>query len=126
MVHQYKNNGYNIVLDSNSGSVHVVDEVAYDIIGLYADHDAAEIIRVVQDKYPEVSESDIRDVFSDIEQLSRRASSFPRIIMRIWPLTSKTVIQLSRHSVCISPTIAIWHVNTVLPAKANIPAARRS
>lgn len=34
MVHQYKNNGYNIVLDVNSGSVHVVDEVAYDVIAV--------------------------------------------------------------------------------------------
>ncbi|MDO4302414.1 MAG: thioether cross-link-forming SCIFF peptide maturase [Bacillota bacterium] len=34
MIHQYKNNGYNIVLDVNSGSVHVVDDVAYDVIPL--------------------------------------------------------------------------------------------
>ena len=32
MIHQYKNNGYNIVLDVNSGSVHVVDDVVYDMI----------------------------------------------------------------------------------------------
>ncbi|MEZ3430994.1 MAG: thioether cross-link-forming SCIFF peptide maturase [Lachnospiraceae bacterium] len=32
MIHQYKNNGYNIVLDVNSGSVHVVDDVVYDVI----------------------------------------------------------------------------------------------
>lgn len=32
MVHQYINNGYHIVLDVNSGSVHVVDAVAYDVI----------------------------------------------------------------------------------------------
>ncbi len=32
MVHQYKNNGYNIVLDVNSGSVHVVDDLVYDLI----------------------------------------------------------------------------------------------
>lgn len=32
MVHQYKNNGYNIVLDVNSGSVHVVDDIVYDVI----------------------------------------------------------------------------------------------
>ena len=32
MIHQYKNNGYNIVLDVNSGSVHVVDDIVYDII----------------------------------------------------------------------------------------------
>ena len=34
MIHQYKNNGYNIVMDVNSGSVHVVDDVVYDAIAL--------------------------------------------------------------------------------------------
>ena len=34
MLHQYKNNGYNIVLDVNSGSVHVVDELMYDAMEL--------------------------------------------------------------------------------------------
>jgi len=34
VIHQYKNNGYNIVLDVNSGSVHVVDDVVYDLIPL--------------------------------------------------------------------------------------------
>ena len=34
MIHCYKNNGYNIVLDVNSGSVHVVDEMVYDMIQL--------------------------------------------------------------------------------------------
>lgn len=34
MIHQYKNNGYNIVLDVNSGSVHVVDDIVYDMIPL--------------------------------------------------------------------------------------------
>ena len=34
VIHQYKNNGYNIVLDTNSGAVHVVDDLVYDVIGL--------------------------------------------------------------------------------------------
>ena len=34
MIHQYKLNGYNIVIDANSASVHTVDEVAYDMIGI--------------------------------------------------------------------------------------------
>ena len=34
VVHQYKNNGYNIVLDVNSGSVHVVDDIVYDLTGI--------------------------------------------------------------------------------------------
>ena len=34
MIHQYKLGGYNIVLDVFSGSVHAVDDVAYDAIAL--------------------------------------------------------------------------------------------
>ena len=34
MVHSYRNNGYNIVLDVNSGSVHVVDDVVLELVPL--------------------------------------------------------------------------------------------
>ena len=34
MIHEYKSHGYNIVLDVNSGSVHVVDDIAYELIPL--------------------------------------------------------------------------------------------
>ena len=34
MIHQFKNNGYNIVMDINSGSVHVVDDIVYEMIPL--------------------------------------------------------------------------------------------
>ena len=34
MIHQYRLNGYNIVLDINSGGVHVTDDVTYDLIAL--------------------------------------------------------------------------------------------
>ena len=44
MIHQYKQNGYNIVLDSLSGSVHAVDEVAYDIIEMYKSKTQDEIV----------------------------------------------------------------------------------
>ena len=49
MIHQYKLNGYNIILDINSGSVHSVDEVAYDIIGMYENTDKEEIITKILD-----------------------------------------------------------------------------
>ena len=51
MVHQYKLGGYNIVLDSCSGGVHVVDEVAYDIIALYEQEDRETIIAKMNEKY---------------------------------------------------------------------------
>ena len=44
MVHQYKLNGYDIVLDTCSGSVHLVDDVAYDAIALYKEKPRAEIV----------------------------------------------------------------------------------
>ena len=51
MVHQYKLNGFNIVLDSCSGSIHSVDEVAYDLIALFPDHSEEEIIKELMEKY---------------------------------------------------------------------------
>ena len=66
MVHQYQLNGYNIVLDTCSGSVHVVDEVAYDIIALYKQHPADEIVARMLSKYadrPDVTEEDLRPPF---------------------------------------------------------------
>ena len=52
MVHQYKLNGYNIVLDTCSGSVHSVDAVAYDIIEMLGKNEPHEnIINVVLNKY---------------------------------------------------------------------------
>ena len=53
MVHQYKLNGYNIVLDTCSGSVHTVDEVAYDIIEMYETESREEIIAKILAKYPD-------------------------------------------------------------------------
>ena len=47
MVHQYKLNGYNIVLDMCSGSVHVVDEVAYDIIAMFKEKSTDEIVKYI-------------------------------------------------------------------------------
>lgn len=55
MIHQYKNNGYNIVLDVNSGSVHVVDDVVYDLIP--------------------VVEAALRENVTDVSEIGRRAVS---------------------------------------------------
>lgn len=44
MIHKYKMNGYNIVVDVNGGSVHVVDNISYDILDFYKDFSKEEII----------------------------------------------------------------------------------
>ncbi len=71
MVHQYKLNGYNIVLDTCSGSVHVVDEVAYDIISMYKEKSTEEIVKYILDTYKDedISEQDILDCIEDVKSL---------------------------------------------------------
>ena len=72
MVHQYKLNGYNIVLDTVSGSVHTVDEVAYDIIEMYKTHTEEEIVKVILERYgnlPDVTAEDISLCLDDIRAL---------------------------------------------------------
>ena len=79
MIHQYKLNGYNIVLDVYSGSVHCVDDVAYDIIQLFCTEKKDEIIGQMLEKYgdrPDVTPEDLEDVFQDIEELKRQKKLF--------------------------------------------------
>ena len=88
MVHQFQSNGYNIVLDVNSGSVHVVDEAAYDIIALYnqkivegkePDKQAlSEIKEAALEKFSHLSltEEDFNDIISEIEELKENGELF--------------------------------------------------
>ena len=79
MIHTYKLGGLNIVLDVFSGSVHVVDEVAYDIIEMYETTDKEQIKARILEKYAgreDVTAQDIEDCFSDIEELKAAGKLF--------------------------------------------------
>ena len=79
MVHQYKLNGYNIVLDTCSGSVHVVDDVAYDIIALYQQHEAEEIVKEILSKYdglPDITREEVLLCLEDIRALEKAGKLF--------------------------------------------------
>ena len=79
MIHQYKLGGYNIVLDINSGSVHIVDEVAYDIIEMFEKKNEDEIVSEILEKYknsPDVTEADVRECISDINSLKEAKKLF--------------------------------------------------
>ena len=79
MVHQYQLNGYNIVLDTCSGSVHAVDEVAYDVIALYEKHKPEEIVALLLEKYrgrEDVTEADLWDCLGDVKELVREGKLF--------------------------------------------------
>ena len=79
MIHGYKLNGYNIILDVFSGSVHNVDDLAYDIIMMYENSDKEKIISDMLKKYKNdksVNKQEILDVFSDIEELRSQKKLF--------------------------------------------------
>ena len=69
MIHQYKLNGYNIVLDVCSGSVHAVDDAAYDIIGLYEDHSREEILGAVAERYPDMPAEELSECYDQVTAL---------------------------------------------------------
>ncbi len=79
MVHQYKLNGYNIVLDSCSGSIHAVDEVAYDIISMFKNKSENEIINEIHAKYEDredVTAEDVKLCIEDISSLEKAGKLF--------------------------------------------------
>ncbi|MDF2843187.1 MAG: Radical domain protein [Herbinix sp.] len=97
MVYQFKSNGYNIVLDVNSGMIHVVDDLAYDIIGLYEKNSKGDIITAMVEKYScpehmakitdnqedfteniEALVNQIQEVIGDIEELIKDGALFTK------------------------------------------------
>ncbi len=77
MIHQYKLNGYNIVLDIASGAVHLVNDIAFDIIQMYTKYPQNEIISQILEKYGNtVTECDIRECLDDIETLKEQKQLF--------------------------------------------------
>ena len=79
MIHQYKLGGYNIVLDICSGSVHVVDEVAYDMIEMFESHSREEIIAKIMEKYAgkeDVTEPEVEDCYDQIVELKNSGKLF--------------------------------------------------
>ena len=90
MIHQYQNNGYNIVLDVNSGAVHVVDQEAYDVIEvlnrmnedhtvetLKAPETAEALKKELGEKY---SEKDLLDILEAVTELTEQGRLFTKDI----------------------------------------------
>ena len=76
MIHQYKLGGYNIVLDVCSGSVHAVDEIAYDIISMFEDHSRETVLTEVARKHVDVSGEDLIDCYEQVEGLKKAGKLF--------------------------------------------------
>ena len=88
MIHLYQNNGYNIVLDVNSGAVHVVDQAAYDVIGALEKqnefHTPESLKRPETAEYlkselgDQYNEEDIRDILEAVVELTEEGRLFTR------------------------------------------------
>ncbi len=79
MIHQYKLGKYNIVIDVCSGSVHAVDDVAYDIIGIFESLPRENVIGKITEKYsntPDITEDDIRECYEQILALKESGKLF--------------------------------------------------
>ncbi len=77
MIHQYKLGGYNIVLDVCSGSLHVVDDVAYDVIASYEKANRQDAIQEIYKKHGDKATLDeINDCFLQVEELKSSGQLF--------------------------------------------------
>ena len=79
MIHQYKLLGLNIVLDVCSGSVHAVDEVAYDIISMFESASREEILAAMGDKYSgraDITPADIAECYEQVVSLRDKGKLF--------------------------------------------------
>ena len=81
MIHRYKLGGLNIVLDIFSGSVHVVDDIAYDIIGMYEEKSPDEIADAILAAYPDdesVTREEVLECVDQIGQLKEQGKLFTK------------------------------------------------
>ncbi len=78
MIHQYKLGGYNIVLDVASGGVHVVDDVAYDLIEGFESSEKEALITTVSERYTEkgVTREEVAGCYAELETLRDRGQLF--------------------------------------------------
>ncbi len=76
MVHQYQLGGYNIVLDVCSGALHVVDEPAYEIIGMFEDKDREAVLAAAAEKFPELDAADLSKCYDQVAELKNQGKLF--------------------------------------------------
>ncbi len=86
LIHAYKNNGYNIVLDVNSGSVHVVDDVTYDVISLFEDKTWEQITQELSSAY-EIEQ--IEEALGEVKQLKEEELLFTEDIYQDYMMDFK-------------------------------------
>ena len=82
-IHRYRSNGYNIILDVPSSSVHVADDLFYDAAGIMAETESAEetekqlLASAESGKYDlEDAQTEIKEVLEEMEELRNQGALF--------------------------------------------------
>ncbi|MFZ5966039.1 MAG: thioether cross-link-forming SCIFF peptide maturase [Bacillota bacterium] len=66
MIHKFKLEDTRIALDVNSGAVHVIDDIVYDVLDYFSENSEEEIIKILNDQY---AEQDIKSAVNEIQAL---------------------------------------------------------
>lgn len=74
LIHRYKNNGFNIILDVNSGSVHVVDDLVYRVCGLLEEKKEEE--EILEKLQVDFSKEDILEALKECRELTEAGMLF--------------------------------------------------
>jgi len=114
MIHQYIQNGYHVVLDVNSGSIHTVDPLAYDVIGLFEVAPKEEIIDAMLTKYaadPSITRDEVLEVLKDVQALSDAGQLFsdPVLAQHDAPSTEKNTEETATTQVVKALCLHVAH-----------------
>ncbi|MCQ2524242.1 MAG: thioether cross-link-forming SCIFF peptide maturase [Lachnospiraceae bacterium] len=75
MIHQFKQNGINIVMDICSGAIHAVDDVTYDLIEMFEKNNKETIVATLSSKYS-LPADEIAEIYEDVEELKANGKLF--------------------------------------------------
>ena len=73
MIHRFRQNGMNIVMDVNSGIIHVTDEITYQVLGIYKGDNRDDVFEKLS---PEFEKEELRDVLDDLDDLIAEGSLY--------------------------------------------------
>ena len=76
MIHAYELGGFRIIIDAASGSIHCVDDIAYDAIRIYEKEGAEGVAERICEQHEKLGKSGIIELISEIEDLKRQGKLF--------------------------------------------------
>lgn len=76
LVHRFTNNGYYIVMDVNSGAIHVVDPVTYDLIGFYEEGSREEVCDRTRALHPDTPADELQEIYDEVTELKEMGDLF--------------------------------------------------